>query len=420
MANFHTNYLVVAADEENMLKVLRRFAQNIHASGVDAEFSYYDLQGIESAQEMYFELHRYISEWYMWSFSSAPAGSEGMQQAGAPIELGNGMTVSIAMAPHGRGLSDSATVKMERCGFNWVFSMDYTTAWRSNSDDVDLFFTGLDPGEYGVAFYDADEYDGYESVDTKAGPHHGGTGLFGFLETVRMTVHDLRSARDEARYTERGDIDDLGELANLTALRGWPKYGWSGGYEDDGYYSTNDGEELNTWNRPSINWRKPKASDWREIDNAISLALGAFPYMTGRFGDYTPEGNDAAEALLPGGELIATADWITDYGTPCVWVSDANGARVGSLSGWAFDLFDDWRLRSSSPMVFACILPHLHVTLWWIKPKSQRAKSVYGPEFFVRFELESVNASALIDEVHELLEKDYADRAVSSIHEEAK
>lgn len=73
------------------------------------------------------------------------------------------------------------------------------TAWSPNAEDIDVFFMGLPQGEYGVAFYDADEYDGYESISVFSGLHHGCATLHaaeGDCESGTIEMDVLKARRD--------------------------------------------------------------------------------------------------------------------------------------------------------------------------------------------------------------------------------
>ena len=53
MANFHTNYFVVAADEDNMCKILARMAMNLAANKEYTDFDLANIDGLNTARDLY-------------------------------------------------------------------------------------------------------------------------------------------------------------------------------------------------------------------------------------------------------------------------------------------------------------------------------------------------------------------------------
>ena len=244
MANCHTNNLTIAASDEDMCKVLTRMAMNLAANKEITDFDLSCIEGLDNARDLYYEIGPAIDSWYWccfagapvpedasageslgWSSSTSSAGGfmaqlAAMQMATQQYNAENpdgmsvGLTVTAAVC---RPLSDTASVELKRYGKNWVLKIDYSTAWAPNTEDVDTFFMGLPRGEYGVAFFDADEYDGYESISTFIGLHHGLTDMHGadgagfgvseyadLKEQLVSTIARLKSLSEqemlEARY----------------------------------------------------------------------------------------------------------------------------------------------------------------------------------------------------------------------------
>ena len=448
MANFHENMLAIAANEENMCKVLVRMAMNLAANKEYTDFDMKDIAGLETAKELYYEVGPVIDSNYIFAFAGAPVpegvaanatpgwtsstSSEGgfMKQLqammlateqfneNAPEGTSLGLTVT---APTGRGLSDSASVGFTRYGDNWLLTVNYSTAWSPNSEDLDVFCMGLPQGDYGIAFYDADEYDGYESVSVFSGLHHGCATMHaieGNREWDTIETGDLKSRKRDYSGISKSGIDDIAELAKIGATCSWSEWGWEDDDDDDYYddYDSDDGDEsVNLWDRPSINWANPKEKDLRKIDGIMFNAIGSFPWAHRIDGGFTPKGNEAAEHLFPGDVVSVVSDW-TMAETPgkvVFKICDENGNVIGNMGSW-MDLFEGWEERDSSSAALACILPHLRATVNELVPVSLRNKGVEGPNMSVRFDLEPINAEELIAETHALLEKDRKDRSLSS------
>ena len=311
MANFHTNYFVVAADEDNMCKVLARMAMNLAANKEYTEFDLANIDGLNTARDLYYQVGPAIDAWYIFAFAgapipedvaakhtpgwSSPTSSEGgfklqlaaMMQATEKFNANAPEGVSIglaATAPTARGLSDSASVSFTKYGENWVLTVMYDTAWSPNSEDLDTFFMGLPEGSYGVAFFDADEYDGYESISTFGGLHHGlagmqdldGDGDFGVYD-----ASDLKAQKRECSSVVKSEVDDIAKLARIAALSGWNQFGWDDEGDGDygyGYYGS-DGESVNLWDRPPVNWRNPTPGDVSKIIAAVVDVAAALPLI---------------------------------------------------------------------------------------------------------------------------------------------
>lgn len=262
MANFHTNYFVIAANEEDMCKVLVRMAMNLAANKEYTGFDLADIEGLTTARDIYYQVRPAIDSSYIYAFAGAPilesveagedlgwtsptsskggfmmqlaAMAQAMEQLNANAPDGISISMSIT-APTARAMSDSASVGFAKYGDNWVLDVMYDTAWSPNSEDVDTFFRGLPEGDYGVAFFDADEYDGYESVSTFSGLHHGLAGM----QTVEgeasfdvLESSDIKSQKRQLMGVSLASVDNVAELAKMSAIGGWNQFGWE---EEDDY-----------------------------------------------------------------------------------------------------------------------------------------------------------------------------------------
>lgn len=449
MANFHTNYFVVAADEENMCKILWRMAMNLAANTEYTGFSMADVEGLTTARDIYFQVGSALDASYIFAFAgapipedvaeknvpgwSSPTSSEGgylMQlsammkateqfNANAPEGVSIGLTVT---APTARAMSDSASVGFTKYGENWVLSMMYDTAWRPNSEDLDVFFMGLPEGNYGVAFFDADEYDGYETVNTFSGLHHGLAGMQSFDDEGSFDVlesSDLKAQKRECAGMSKSSIDDIAKLARVAAISGWNQFGWDED-EDDGYgydYYSDDGEAVNLWDRPAVNWRNPSAKDEEKIVSSIVDVMAALPLALSVGYGFTKEGNDAVEKLLPGDTVQITGEWdATDF--RALKVSTVEGAQIGYTSGWV-RIVEDYEINRIALGILALILPHIKATVSELTPVSLRNTGVEGPSMGIRLNACIVDFDEVMDEVRALLERDCPERALSSSVEEA-
>lgn len=195
MANYHTNDLAIAADAENMKKVLLNFAANLAANSEETGFDFHDILGLRSAEGMYQAIESALTCYYWLAFSGAPVDEDLSSDNSLGWESSTSSASGYAsqvealervfssrfqdagfkfgVRPSGRPMSEEASVELSRYGDRWVIQLYYSTAWEPNSSDIDSFFLGLPEGEYGVAFLDADEYDGYETISVFSGVHHG-------------------------------------------------------------------------------------------------------------------------------------------------------------------------------------------------------------------------------------------------------
>ena len=450
MPNFHSDVLAIAANEENMCKVLARFGMNLAANKEYTDFDMRDLEGLETAKELYYEVGPQIDANYIFAFAGAPVpediaknatpgwtsstSSEGgfMAQLQAMMQATNqfnenapeGTSLGLSVtAPTGRGVSDTATVGFTRYGQNWLLTICYDTAWCPNSEDLDVFFMGLPEGDYGVAFYDADEGDDYEEISIFSGLHHGCNTMHaieGDWEWDTIENSDLKARKHDYAGVSRAGITDLAELAKIGATCSWSEWGWEDDDDEDYYdeedYGSDDGDEtVSFWDRPSVNWANPKEKDLRKIDGLIMNAMSSFPWTHRCDCGFTSKGNEAVELLFPGDDVKVVSDW-TSAETPgkvMFKVYDAKGTAIGGISSW-MNLYVGYEENQSSSAALASLLPHLRTTVWELTPGSLRKEGVDDPTLSIRFDLEPVDIDTLIAETHALLEKDRKERSLSS------
>lgn len=274
MANFHTNLLVVAADEQNMLKLLKLCARNLLACADETRFSLGNIDQYESVVALYRQLHGYLDSYYWIALSGASGTTAspgtggvtwGVNESGREALYGGSdklasyfgsltgnpnIEISVSVASTARPLSESADVRLDSYASTFVFSMEYSTAWEPNSGDLDAFFGLLEPGNYGTAFLDADEGDSYTGVARFRGLRHGGRGLKDVDDSGADDYVDATELQKDAKkyvQIKREDIHDLAELAYAVAVCRWSEYE-SAQYSlvsDEYYESFGDDEEDN-------------------------------------------------------------------------------------------------------------------------------------------------------------------------------
>ena len=447
MANFHINLFVIAADEDNMCKVLARMAMNLAANKEYTGFDLANIDGLDTARALYYQVGPSIDACYIFAFAgapipedvaahhtpgwSSPTSSEGgfklqlaaMMQATEKFNANAPEGVSIGLAetaPTARGLSDSASVSFAKHGENWVLTVMYDTAWSPNSEDLDTFFMGLPEGSYGVAFFDADEYDGYESISTFSGLHHGLAGMQdidGDGEFDVFDAPDLKAQKRECASVNQSEVDDIAKLARIAALSGWSRFGWDdeddGGYDDydDGYYGS-DGESVNQWDRPPVNWCNPTPGDVSKIVSAVVDIAAALPLIADIGYGYTKEGNNAVESLLPGDAVLVSGEWTETYFS-ALKVSTLDGAQIGYVGSW-IRVVEDYDVNRIALGILSLMLPHTKATVCELTPVSLRNTGVEGPNMSIRLDMEEVDFGKLRDEVSVMLEKPCTERTLSS------
>lgn len=435
MTNYHTDRLVIAASDEDMQKVLRRFAQNLAANAENTHFDLDSIDGVVSVRDLWRVVRPEIDAYYWLSFAGAPieraVADAGAEEWGAHQEnraylsliaaaLGSlapktddNVDVAFSFAPTARPMSETADVNIDSYGGNWVLTVSYSTAWEPNSNDLNLFFMGLPEGSYGVAFFDADEYDNFQTVNTFCGLHHGRAGMHaGEIRTDGVVdASELKERKPWLAHVSRSEVSDLAELAEIEAVCGWSS-GWG---DDEDYDSGYDGGDLlASWDY-SINWDNPSGSDLDRIDEAILSVLGRFPWVVGSTGAAYEGRESNVERLVPGQPIQLVADWASPYFHPCaIQTRDAKGQRLGNLDGNGGGM----ELSDNARTALACILPHVRACADKVEPRMILDGRKRHSTVIVRLELTDEPLGHIIDEAHELLGKASNQRTVSSVVEE--
>lgn len=452
MANFHTNMLAIAANERDMLAVLRQIAMNLACA---KETDYDDL--LEDARDpghAFSRLRNGLESWYWLAFTPNGIGSEEWEAAhpdAAHQELSkhpeygalanavssalgsdSGATISVKVQPSGRPLSETGDASLQRFGETYALSLSYSTAWESNVEDVSALFELLPPGGYGVAFLDGDEYDGYSTINSVAGTLRGSCPLWDCEDVVDIPSDDedmvgfARSAAENDLAQER----DLGRVASTVAVCLWPDYGFSSDIDSEllreelAYErACSDYQEFGmmrfgvstSFAQPGPAWIVPQEKDFKKIDSAIVSLLARFPFECEVTGQAYEGRNANIDLLAPGARILLRSDWNSPYFSPVgIGIFDAKGRSLGNLGGY-FNPSDDDRTA------VACLLPHIRATAEDVSPLAAAldGRRKMG-QFTVHLEIEPIDLAKVLDEVHELLSRAVSERTLESIMEEGR
>lgn len=431
MANYHTNDLAIAADTENMKKVLLNFAANLAANSEETGFDFHDILGLRSAEGMYRVIESALTCYYWLAFSGAPVDEDLSSDNSLGWESSTSSASGYAsqvealervfssrfqdagfkfgVRPSGRPMSEEASVELSRYGDRWVIQLYYSTAWEPNSSDIDSFFLGLPEGEYGVAFLDADEYDGYETISVFSGVHHGRALLHDAAEEGEddsIDSHELWELLKKGRAENRDEIDGLAHLAFNCAVSQWNDWGsWEEPYEDD--YDDTD-SWLEKLNAPLFNWDNPNEDEFEKISDYVIGVLSTFPFECEVTGAKYLGRNQNIEHCISGSEVCLKSDWNSPYFKYAgIELFDKEGRSLGNVGGYR-NPSEDKRA------VFACLLPHIRATVVNVETQSSRGDWRKQAHLDVRLELDPIDLPAVLEEMRSLLKLDPEKRSLSS------
>lgn len=431
MANYHTNDLAIAADTENMKKVLLNFAANLAANSEETGFDFHDILGLRSAEGMYQAIESALTCYYWLAFSGVPVDEDLSSDNSLGWESSTSSASGYAsqvealervfssrfqdaglkfgVRPSGRPMSEEASVELSRYGDRWVIQLYYSTAWEPNSSDIDSFFLGLPEGEYGVAFLDADEYDGYETISVFSGVHHGRALLHDAAEEGEddsIDSHELWELLKKGRAENRDEIDGLAHLAFNCAVSQWNDWGsWEEPYEDD--YDDTD-SWLEKLNAPLFNWDNPNEDEFEKISDYVIGVLSAFPFECEVTGAKYLGRNQNIEHCISGSEVCLKSDWNSPYFKYAgIELFDKEGRSLGNVGGYR-NPSEDKRA------VFACLLPHIRATVVNVETQSSRGDWRKQAHLDVRLELDPIDLPAVLEEMRSLLKLDSEKRSLSS------
>lgn len=431
MANYHTNDLAIAADTENMKKVLLNFAANLAANSEETGFDFHDILGLRSAEGMYRVIESALTCYYWLAFSGVPVDEDLSSDNSLGWESSTSSASGYAsqvealervfssrfqdagfkfgVRSSGRPMSEEASVELSRYGDRWVIQLYYSTAWEPNSSDIDSFFLGLPEGEYGVAFLDADEYDGYETISVFSGVHHGRALLHDAAEEGEddsIDSHELWELLKKGRAENRDEIDGLAHLAFNCAVSQWNDWGsWEEPYEDD--YDDTD-SWLEKLNAPLFNWDNPNEDEFEKISDYVIGVLSAFPFECEVTGAKYLGRNQNIEHCISGSEVCLKSDWNSPYFKYAgIELFDKEGRSLGNVGGYR-NPSEDKRA------VFACLLPHIRATVVNVETQSSRGDWRKQAHLDVRLELDPIDLPAVLEEMRSLLKLDPEKRSLSS------
>lgn len=431
MANYHTNDLAIAADTENMKKVLLNFAANLAANSEETGFDFHDILGLRSAEGMYQAIESALTCYYWLAFSGAPVDEDLSSDNSLGWESSTSSASGYAsqvealervfssrfqdaglkfgVRPSGRPMSEEASVELSRYGDRWVIQLYYSTAWEPNSSDIDSFFLGLPEGEYGVAFLDADEYDGYETISIFDGVHHGRALLHDAAEEGEddsIDSHELWELLKKGRAENRDEIDGLAHLAFNCAVSQWNDWGsWEEPYEDD--YDDTD-SRLEKLNAPLFNWDNPNEDEFEKSSDYVIGVLSTFPFECEVTGAKYLGRNQNIEHCISGSEVCLKSDWNSPYFKYAgIELFDKEGRSLGNVGGY-------WNPSEDKRAVFACLLPHIRATVVNVETQSSRGDWRKQAHLDVRLELDPIDLPAVLGEMRSLLKLDPEKRSLSS------
>lgn len=249
MASNHFNILVIAANRQDMRKVLLRMAENLsvykNGPGIDVD----SLNKLESPWKIFCELEPAINGWCVESLVGAPfpadvnvPGRRGwksptsvtasysmvraIQMEYGLIDDGSDRAEGAAVAPAGHVVGGVRS-SLKRYGEVWALELEYITRQEPNSEDIDAFFLGLPEGKYGVAFLDTDSDQNCEQVAVFNGLHHGCRCLKSMTkrdlkEDSCLSASDIVRRKIELRGRQLSkQAGSLPKLAKAIAILNW-------------------------------------------------------------------------------------------------------------------------------------------------------------------------------------------------------
>ena len=249
MASNHFNGLVIAANRQDMRKVLLRMAENLsvykNGPGIDVD----SLNKLESPWKIFCELEPAIEGWCGESLVGAPfpadvnvPGRRGwksptsvtasysmvraIQMEYGLIDDDSDRAEGAAVAPTGHVVGGVHS-SLKRYGEVWALELEYITRQEPNTEDIDAFFLGLPEGKYGVAFLDADSDQNCEQVAVFNGLHHGCRCLKSMTkrdlkEDSCLSASDIVRRKIELRGRQLSkQSGSLPKLAKAIAILNW-------------------------------------------------------------------------------------------------------------------------------------------------------------------------------------------------------
>lgn len=477
MANFHTDLLVVVANNDDMLKVLDAVAANLSERAQQTDYSE-TLEGVGQAEDAFALLEPVMDPWYCYVFTPNPIGSDEWKAAHPSYEaqemqnnpgvasllgalgvfstnLGSGVSFGLSVEPSGRPLSETASVSMERLGDLYYLAMHYSTAFASNLSDIDGFFGRLPSGAYGFAFLDADEADGYREVGVLAGTAHGGESL-GTAGSNLMGVDDVQGVFAWAQANCGRNLAAEKDLAQQAMVYGACR--WMGLSDTLEALYDLENPDSSRWNLPEEafeEWCEERACDaflkernpgfmtieggshWDAIADLMddpriafngdvnwgaspTLIMRQIKTMVVRCLEQFPYECEATgqqyqerEPNIEGLPPNAPVLLESDWESPHF---ETVGISVLTQSGLSLgNLGGYYNPPDNLRVLLACLLPHITAYAIDVEPLSMRSARCKHSQFNLHLEVGPVDFQDLLKEIRELLEQEPAQRARRSV-----
>lgn len=409
MANFHENMLTIVADEENMMKVMRLFWENYESAAKATGFDH-SWPDNPSLRDVWNTLGEYLDSWYEYAFCIDYLGSEGNQVIDE-ITTESGISVGISVAPIGRPYSETASVDLVASGRYYIFRMYYSTAWVSNFDDISDFMDRLPEGEYGIAFFEADEYDGYETISAEY------YFWLGQGEAEGQDSFEIESSDLKARFDTlvASGIDNLDLLDR--ALAEGMKQCWNAlrSYidQDEDGNCPNEDKDLCGYESGYVDWDDPGDITLSKVWPDVLRKLAGFPVTTGVTGTLYQGREKNIETLVAGDELILRSDWESPYFSPVgIEAFARDGRSIGNLEDCG--IYGDDFLGDEKRIAIALALPHIHAVVQEIDPLFMRRRNASYSRIEIRLDLDALNWGDLEREVEQMLSQSPAERVRES------
>lgn len=198
------NCLVLAAREADMVKVLALMKRNLDLAMRSAVDDSAQGDGATSVEALFAAVKDPIEE-----------------------HFSNALAVDSL-----RGLKDDrARIRLDAVNSVWVLVMEHLTL-AMDTGDLSQFLCVLSPGDYGIAHLYACDDDGFASVHATSLLHHGGAEFTGttlpwdgvVLRAGTFSSDSLRAERDRLAGASNAPDAGLDEIADIAALRAWPRY----------------------------------------------------------------------------------------------------------------------------------------------------------------------------------------------------
>lgn len=416
MPNFHTNNLVIACRANEMLEVLRLIERNLRAT---QEMTGYEgnLEDVTDVQAAYEHIWGYIDAYYMEAFSPAPIGSrqEDYQVVDFEVSGLSDLGLQLTMAPSGRGVSETASVEMLSQEDRFLLTVDYSTAWKSNSDEINAFLAELPSGEYGYALLHADESDWYEETWLEYGATTNSEDWESEYEHWDSRK-DLARERVVLAEMPMGALTNFGELARACAILYWREFN---ACLDDIVCEP----EFNTVSKGGVSYThsyflRSRIIDEAFVRNDLAEELGRFPLFVGISGAAYEDRETSLLSLVPGSEVRLKSDWCSPYFSPVdIEVFDERGRSLGRVdSNDRQGIF----IRDETRAILALVLPFARAMVEMVDLKGMGDGRRKHSNIVIRVELDPVSFDDIVAEAKQVVGTTEKHRGrISRIGEEA-